>query len=243
MTLTPPEVETAPDAHAKRSYVRDMFTAIAPRYDLLNHVLSLNVDRHWRRRAIDRLGWERAPEGTYLDLCAGTLDLAVELEGRSGFRGRVVGADFVLPMLSLGRAKGRDLRAVGADALDLPFGDASFDGLTIGFGIRNLTDIDAGLSEMARVLKPGARLVILEFATPTAWPIRPLYLWYFRRVLPQIGRFVSKHKSAYTYLPASVEEFPEPEALALRMRDAGFSDTGGERQTFGIAWVSWGTKS
>lgn len=226
---------------AKRSYVRDMFTAIAPRYDLLNHVLSLNIDRGWRRAAVARLAWDRTPTGTFLDACAGTLDLAAELATQSGFTGRVVGADFVVPMLRLGREKGSGIRPVGADTLRLPFGDAVFDGGTVGFGIRNLVDVDAGFSELRRVLRPGARLVVLDFTLPSAAPVRALYLFYFRRVLPLIGRVVSKHTDAYTYLPDSVLQFPTPEALAERMTRAGFADVGYERVTLGVAAVHWGT--
>ena len=219
-----------------------MFTAIAPRYDFLNHLLSLNVDRSWRRAAVARLGWEAKPEGTYLDLCAGTLDLAAELAGRDGFRGRVVGADFVVPMLKRGRHKAPRTSPVAADALELPFPRARFDGALVGFGVRNLADLDAGLHEAARVLKPGARLVILEFATPRFAPLRAVYLFYFRRVLPAIGRLVSKHRDAYTYLPESVLGFPEPEALSQRLVAAGFSRVGFERLTGGICTVHHGTR-
>ena len=208
----------------KRRYVRGMFTAIAPRYDLLNHVLSLNVDRRWRRQAVGLLAWERAPGGVYLDLCAGTLDLAAALAGRPGFTGLVVGVDFVLPMLKLGRAKSSRVLPLNGDALDLPFADGVFHGATVGFGVRNLADLDAGLREAARVLRPGARLVILEFTTPRFRPLKALYLFYFRQILPWIGRLVSKHTTAYTYLPESVLSFPEPDELAARMRTAGFED-------------------
>jgi demethylmenaquinone methyltransferase/2-methoxy-6-polyprenyl-1,4-benzoquinol methylase len=225
---------------AKRSYVRDMFTAIAPRYDLLNHLLSLNIDRAWRRHAVRRLELARVPDGTYLDACAGTLDLAAEVARQHGFQGRVAAADFVVPMLQRGRAKNRALRPVGADTLRLPFGDGSFDGAVVGFGIRNLVDVDAGLLELRRVLRPRARLVILDFTLPRLWPVRVLYLAYFRRVLPIIGRVVSKHTDAYTYLPNSVMEFPTPEALAERMRRAGFVDVGFDRLTLGVAAVHWG---
>ena len=119
----------------KRSYVRDVFTAIAPRYDFLNHRLSLNIDRRWRRRAVARLGWERRPDGLYLDLCAGTLDLAAALASAAGFRGRIIGADFVIPMLERGRGKSAAVRPVGADALELPFPDGGFDGALVGFGV------------------------------------------------------------------------------------------------------------
>ena len=193
---------------AKRSYVRGMFTAIAPRYDFLNHLLSLNVDRRWRRAAVARLGWEARPDGVYLDLCAGTLDLAAALAHARGFRGRVLGADFVVPMLARGKGKADRAVPVAADALALPFPDAAFDGALVGFGIRNLADLDAGIQEAARVLKPGARFVVLEFATPRFAPLRAAYLFYFRHVLPTIGRAVSKHTDAYTYLPESVLSFP-----------------------------------
>ncbi len=227
----------------KRSYVRSMFTAIAPRYDLLNHLLSFNIDRRWRRLAVDRLDWEREPAGTYLDLCAGTLDLAAELAGRREFRGRVLGADFAVPMLKGGVHKANGLRAVGADALELPFPGRSFDGCMVGFGVRNLASVEAGLSEMARVLTPGSRLVILEFATPRSRLFRSLYHLYFRRVLPLVGRMVSKHTSAYTYLPASVDDFPEPEAFRGLVTAAGFRDVEAESLTLGIAMLYRGVRA
>ena len=208
----------------KRAYVRGVFTAIAPRYDLLNHLLSLNVDRRWRRLAVNRLEWERQPAGTYLDLCSGTMDLAAELANRPGFAGRVIGADFVQAMLVRGSGKAARAVPVNADALSLPFGNAGFSGATVGFGVRNLMDLDAGLREAARVLEPGARFVILEFTTPRRQPMRGLYFAYFRHLLPTIGRFVSKHRDAYSWLPESVLAFPGPEELAARMRSAGFAD-------------------
>lgn len=219
-----------------------MFTAIAPRYDLLNHLLSLNVDRRWRRQAVARLGWEAKPEGRYLDLCAGTLDLAATLGRQQGFRGSVIGADFVLPMLTLGKDKSKSVRPVNADALELPFPNASFDGATVGFGVRNLMDLDAGLSEAARVLRPGARFVILEFSTPVRQPLRGLYFFYFRKLLPGIGRLISKHGDAYTYLPESVLAFPEPDELAARMRRQGFSDVKYERLLGGICAIHVGVR-
>jgi demethylmenaquinone methyltransferase / 2-methoxy-6-polyprenyl-1,4-benzoquinol methylase len=224
------------------TYVREMFTAIAPRYDFLNHLLSLNVDRSWRRTAVQRLDWEAKPDGTYLDLCAGTLDLAAELARREGFRGRVIGADFVVPMLVRGRDKAPRTAPVAADALALPFPAARFDGALVGFGVRNLADLDGGLREAARVLKPGARFVILEFATPRFAPLRVLYHFYFRRILPAIGRLVSKHREAYTYLPESVLGFPQPEALSQRLRDAGFARAPFELLTGGICSVHYATR-
>ena len=159
-----------------------------------------------------------------------------------GFRGRVIGADFVVPMLVRGRGKAPRTVPVGADALSLPFPDARFDGALVGFGVRNLADLDAGLEEAARVLKPGARLVILEFATPRFAPLRAAYLFYFRRILPAIGRLVSKHRDAYTYLPESVLAFPEPDALARRFAAAGFSGVEFDLLTGGICAVHHGTR-
>ncbi|MFQ5703525.1 MAG: ubiquinone/menaquinone biosynthesis methyltransferase [Gemmatimonadales bacterium] len=228
-------------AEEKRSYVKRMFTAIAPRYDLLNHLLSLNIDKRWRREAVKLLGWGRAPSGVYLDLCAGTLDLAAELAGRPRFRGRVVAADFVVEMLALGRGKAEGVRAVGADALALPFPSAHFSGCMVGFGIRNLADIRAGLAEIARVLSPGGRLVVLEFSIPRAWPMRSLYLFYFRRLLPLIGKAISRHSSAYRYLPESVAGFPDPKRFEECLRSEGFRDVGARALTLGIATLYWGT--
>ncbi len=243
--MAPPpasEVVSPAGGQAKRSYVRDLFTAIAPRYDFLNHVLSLNIDRRWRRRAVARLAWEARPGGTYLDVCAGTMDLAAELARQAGFCGSVVGADFVVPMLARGRTKSARAVPVAADALTLPFPDASFDGAMVGFGLRNLADLDAGLREAARVLKPGARFVVLEFTTPRLAPLRAVYLFYFRRVLPVVGRVVSKHTDAYTYLPESVLAFPDPDALAARFTAAGFRDVRYDVLTGGICALHHGAR-
>ena len=219
-----------------------MFTAIAPRYDFLNRLLSLTVDRRWRRRAVRRLDWERAPAGTFLDLCAGTLDLAATLARLRGFTGSVIGADFVVPMLARGRGKAPRMAPVGADALALPFADATFDGAMVAFGVRNLADLDAGFAEVARVLRAGARFVVLELTTPRFAPLRAAYLFYFRRILPAIGRAVSKHRDAYTYLPESVLAFPEPQDLATRLTTAGFRDVRFELLTGGICAVHYGTR-
>jgi demethylmenaquinone methyltransferase / 2-methoxy-6-polyprenyl-1,4-benzoquinol methylase len=221
-----------------------MFTAIAPRYDFLNHLLSLNADRRWRRSAVAHLGWEAHPAGVYLDLCAGTLDLAATLAHAPGFSGTVIGADFVVPMLRLGRGKAppEQVQPVAADALMLPFADGQFEGAMVAFGVRNLANLDAGLREAARIVKRGGRLVVLEFATPRLPGLRQLYLFYFRHLLPAIGRVVSKHRDAYTYLPESVLEFPEPEGLARRLEAAGFSQVQFERLSGGICAVHHGTR-
>ncbi len=229
----------AAQGDGKRAYVQRMFSDIAPRYDLLNHVLSLNIDRAWRKKALRALNWTRRPDGAYLDLCAGTLDVGAMLVKQTGFTGRVIGADFAVPMLQHGNGKApRDrLAPVGADALALPFADASLDGAIVAFGIRNVADLDAGLREVRRVLKPGARFVILEFSTPPSRVVRAGYHAYFHHVLPAIGKLVSGHGSAYTYLPMSVANFPTEQALADRMRGAGFAAVSFDRVSFGIAAI------
>lgn len=227
----------------KRVYVRRMFSEIAPSYDLLNRLLSLGIDRRWRTVALRRLGWDRAPSGTYLDLCAGTLDVGTQLSKTRGFFGRILAADFAEPMLraGVGKASPAVLAPAVADALALPVRDAAFEGAIVAFGIRNVADLGAGLREVRRVLKPSARFVILEFSTPTLPFIRSAYQFYFHHVLPRIGRLVSGHRTAYTYLPRSVANFPETTALAQAMRDAGFRDVSWETLTFGIAAIHVGT--
>jgi demethylmenaquinone methyltransferase / 2-methoxy-6-polyprenyl-1,4-benzoquinol methylase len=248
MSVSDVETEQARRAAAwgdeKRGYVRRIFSEIAPRYDLLNHLLSLNVDRRWRRRAIAALDWRELPDAMYLDLCAGTLDIAAELSGRDGFRGFVVGADFAEPMLRAGAGKvDRAVVApVTADALQLPLADGSAGGILVAFGVRNFADLDAGLAEAFRVVRQGGRLVILEFSTPRSFVMRALYHLYFHHVLPVIGGLVSGHRTAYRYLPASVSNFPAEEELARRMEDAGFSRVQWTSLTFGIAAIHVGTK-
>ncbi len=232
----------------KADSVQRMFGSIAPRYDLLNHLLSLNIDKRWRRAAVDHLLRGARADGRFLDGCAGTLDLGLELARRGRFQGRVTAYDFSFPMLErgmpkLGAAGGPDpLDVTCADALVLPFRDRTFDGATIGFGVRNLVDLDAGFRETARVLKPGGRLVVLEFTTPGFKPFRDAYLWYFTKVLPWIGQRISGHSSAYTYLPDTVLNFPQPKALAQRMTAAGFRDVGYSTLTGGIAAIHYGTR-
>lgn len=236
---TIPEARPSPGADRERQ-VRTIFSEIAPRYDLLNHVLSLNIDRRWRRRAVDALAC--TPGGRYLDACAGTFDLSLELAGRRGFDGSVIASDFARPMLVEGKPKltsGRVL-PVCADTLRLPFPDGSFDGAMVGFGIRNLADLPAGLAELRRVLRPGARLVVLEFTLPPNPLVRWGYTLYFNHVLPRIGRIVSGHPWAYDYLPASVQAFPGPAELSEMMRAAGFEKATHTLQTLGIAAIHVG---
>lgn len=227
----------------KRAYVREIFTAIAPTYDRLNRIISFRFDQGWRRYAVARLGWEREPEGIYLDLCAGTLDFAAALAGRPGFRGRIVGADFAPAMLEQGRKKAQRVDPIAADALELPFSDGSFDGAMLGWGARNLTSLDSGLAEAARVLKPGAKLVILEMAVPEQRLLRTGFQFYFRRIMPRIGRVISKHTTAYSWLPESARVFPPPPELARRMSSHGFTAVGFELFMGGVCAMHVGTKA
>lgn len=245
---TPPAPPSAPrpgEGAEKAAAVQRMFGAVAPRYDLLNHLLSLNIDKRWRRLAVDTLLASAEPHGLFLDACAGTLDLAVELASRSRFRGRVVATDFTFPMLIHGLTKARHLPIAIAcgDALRQPLRDRSIDGAMVAFGIRNLASIDDGLREFARLLRTRAPLVILEFTTPEWQPFRFLYEMYFRQILPRVGRWVSRHDSAYDYLPASVAVFPTPDKLAQRIRAAGFEHPTWSRLTGGIATIHTAIRS
>jgi demethylmenaquinone methyltransferase/2-methoxy-6-polyprenyl-1,4-benzoquinol methylase len=229
---------------AKRAYVQRMFSDIAPRYDLLNRLLSLGIDRSWRRAAIGALQWRGRARGSFLDLCAGTLDVAAQLASEPGFEGRVLAADFAEPMLRGGLGKGPSGRIgpVVADAVSLPIASGSCDGAIVAFGIRNVAGLDEAIREVVRVLSPGARFVILEFSTPSVPLVRGAYLFYFKHVLPLIGGAISGHATAYRYLPESVANFPERDALADRMRVAGLRDVSWKAVTFGIAAIHVGVK-
>ncbi|MFW6205830.1 MAG: ubiquinone/menaquinone biosynthesis methyltransferase [Gemmatimonadota bacterium] len=233
-----------PPPAEKAGRVRRMFGEIAPRYDLLNHLLTLNIDRRWRRLAVDLLLDGVPFDGLYLDACAGTMDLAVELARRPAFHGLVVASDFAWPMLEAGRHKVEGLPVAGTcgDALRLPHPDARFDGAMVGFGARNFADLDAGVRELVRVLRPGGRLVILELSIPAWRPLRTLYNLYFTRLLPWIGRRVSGHGTAYSYLPASVGVFPPPDELAARMQEAGLATVGYRRLMAGVAAIHYGVR-
>lgn len=214
-----------------------MFDAIAGRYDFLNHLLSAGIDRRWRARAIRSLqltGRERV-----LDLCTGTGDLAIAAARARPSAARVVGVDFAGAMLRVGEDKLRHERLddriamVRGDATRIPLGDGSVDAVTMAFGIRNVEDVDAACVEVHRVLKPGGRLAILEFAVPTTPVISTLYVWYLNRVLPLVGRAVSRHNAAYGYLPASIGAFVSPDEFVKILRQAGFSTISPIRLTFG----------
>ena len=227
----------------KEERIRRMFGEIAPRYDLLNHLLSFNVDKYWRRRATRLV----APQGTdpILDVCTGTGDLALAYHRASKGTVPIIGSDFCHPMLvrAVAKADGR-VSFVEADAQKLPFPDDTFQITTVAFGLRNVTDYEIGLSELARVTKPGGRVAILEFSKPRHWLFGRLYRAYFRYLLPLVGQLFSRSKdSAYKYLPASVLEFPDYEALVARMEAHGLRDVKYHSLTFGIATLYVGVKS
>lgn len=203
-----------------------MFDRIAPIYDAMNSAMSAGLHHAWRRRAADRAA--ARPGSSALDVCCGTGDLAIELRRRVGASGRVVGCDFSEPMLELARAKAArlgfpEIAFEPADALELPYGEGSFDAVTVGFGVRNLADLDRGLAEMARVLRAGGRLAILEITQPSRPPLSWFYGLWFDRAVPLLGALAGD-RDAYSYLPASVRRFPSPEGLAERMAAAGFED-------------------
>jgi len=214
-----------------------MFDAIAGRYDLLNHLLSAGIDRRWRRRAVAALGLSGRER--VLDLCTGAADLAIAAVRARPGAARVVGIDFAAAMLGVGRDKIRranlqaSLALVRGDATRIPVRDGRFDAVTVAFGIRNVDDVAAACREMARVLRPGGRVAILEFAVPETPVIGGLYLWYLHRVLPRIGRAVSRSNEAYGYLPASIGAFASPAELEKTLRQAGFVEISTVRMTIG----------
>lgn len=226
------------DEREAAAHVQRMFGEIAPRYDFLNHLLSFSLDHVWRWRTAKRFRHIlRRPEAHVLDVCCGTGDLTFALDraraaligGEAGAaRFPVFGSDFVQPMLDRARDKarvqGRQATFATADALSLPFSDASFDLLTTAFGFRNLANYESGLREFARVLKPGGEVGILEFTEPGHGPLAGIFRFYFRHILPRIGGVISGNADAYAYLPGSVAKFPSPEALAALMERTGFAD-------------------
>jgi demethylmenaquinone methyltransferase/2-methoxy-6-polyprenyl-1,4-benzoquinol methylase len=231
----------------REARIRRMFGAIAHRYDLLNHLLSLNIDRSWRRRTTRLV----PPQGDapILDLCTGTGDLALAYDRAVGGRVPIVAADFCRPMLVRATAKTAKRRAservrfVEADAQQLPFPDDTFQITCVAFGLRNVTDTDRGLAEMVRVTRPGGRVAVLEFSKPRHWLFGRAYRFYFRHLLPRVGQWFSRSPdAAYEYLPASVLEFPDYEALTARMERHGLTETRYYPLTFGIATLYVGVK-
>jgi demethylmenaquinone methyltransferase / 2-methoxy-6-polyprenyl-1,4-benzoquinol methylase len=231
----------------REARIRSMFGAIAPTYDLLNHLLSLNIDRYWRWRTTRLV--PPAGDGPILDLCTGTGDLALAYDRAAQGRLPIVGADFCHEMLCRAGPKTARRKAderihyVEADAQCLPFPDDMFQITCVAFGLRNVTDTDRGIAEMARVTRPGGKVVILEFSQPRHWLFGRLYRFYFRHVLPGVGQALSRSKdNAYRYLPASVMEFPDGAALADRLRRHGLIDVSWRPFTFGIATLYVGTR-
>ncbi|MFM8440148.1 MAG: bifunctional demethylmenaquinone methyltransferase/2-methoxy-6-polyprenyl-1,4-benzoquinol methylase UbiE [Acidobacteriota bacterium] len=229
--------------HAKA--VKEMFSGIAGRYDSLNHLLSLNIDKNWRRRVRQELADVlECPEAIVLDVACGTGDLSVELQENAS--ATVVGTDFCRPMLSVAAAKSngmaRRIPLIEADGMNLPSASESFDAVTIAFGLRNFANWSNGLVELHRVLKPGGRLLILEFSAPVLPGFRQLFRFYFSYILPRIGGMVSGSRGAYEYLPDSVSRFPDQRGLAELMRKVGFSDVTYRNLTGGVAAIHVGVK-
>lgn len=245
--------EGASDARSAARAVREMFTSIAPRYDLLNHVLSFNIDRLWWRRAARSFAQILAqPDARVLDLCCGTGDMTFALRKQAGDHApQLLGADFSHAMLQRARSKSLDKIStngksaiphwIEADALCLPFPSRHFSLVTSAFGFRNLADYDAGLREIVRVLRPEGECGILDFSEPKG-AIGHLYRLYFKQVLPRVGTMLSGVRGPYTYLPDSVERFPEPQEMLARMRNAGFREASWTPYTFGIAGLYRGWK-
>jgi demethylmenaquinone methyltransferase/2-methoxy-6-polyprenyl-1,4-benzoquinol methylase len=236
MPATTPIVDKSPDR------IAGMFDAIAPRYDLLNRLLSAGIDRRWRARAVRSLAL--TGRETLVDVCAGTADVALEAVGNaSPGAARAIGVDFASAMLALGSKKAaarglsRRVSLVRGDALRLPVADGVADAATVAFGIRNVSNAEAGCAELARVLRPGGRLAILEFGVPRLPGLGAAYRWYFSTVLPRIGRAISGHSGAYAYLPASVGTFTPPPQFAAMLEHAGFADVRADPLTFGVVYL------
>jgi demethylmenaquinone methyltransferase/2-methoxy-6-polyprenyl-1,4-benzoquinol methylase len=231
---------SAANEHAGR--VREMFATIAGRYDLLNHVLSLNVDKKWRRLVVKRVR-AKIPTGEslILDVACGTGDLSLMLFEING--ARVVGTDFCRPMLSIAAGKVPSaVKLIEGDALALPFKDGTFDAVTIAFGLRNLAGVESGLKELRRILKPNGWMAVLEFSRPSNAVLRPLFGLYFRRILPLLGGVISGSHGAYSYLPASVSRFPDQQQLGSLMKQAGLDQVGFENLSGGIAALHMGRR-
>ena len=239
MGLTDTGHKDSAEDHARR--VREMFAEISPRYDLLNHLLSANIDSRWRRRVVRKLKPLLTKDARVLDVGCGTGDLSIELFEKTA--GRVTGIDFCRPMLKLAKAKAPRIAFIEGDALRLPFADASFEGLTIGFALRNLASVEEGLAELLRVLKPGGVVVILEFSRPVVPVFRCLVGFYNRHLLPWIGGLLSGSRGAYEYLPDSISKFPDQQMLATMMRTAGFEEVCFENLSGGIAALHTGRRT
>lgn len=240
MTVDTRSERPAKEAEHARA-VREMFSGIARRYDLLNHLLSANIDKRWRRLVRRELESILArPDAAVLDVACGTGDLSIEL--KTNAEARVIGTDFCRPMLAVACEKADAIPFVEGDAMRLSFADDSFDAVTIAFGLRNLSHFADGLKELHRVTKPGGKLVILEFSSPVIPGFRGAFNFYFSNILPRIGGVVSGSRKAYEYLPDSVSKFPDQAALAKLMAETGFEDVSFRNLTGGIAAIHAGTK-
>lgn len=228
------------------SPIAAMFDRIASKYDALNHLLSLNIDKVWRRKSAKAVA--KAHPTTILDLATGTADLAIAL-AKHNPQAHIVGMDISEKMLDIGKQKvakqnlESQIELRHGDAADLPFEEEHFDAVTVAFGVRNFEDLDKGLSEISRMLKTNGQAVILEFSMPERFPIKQLYRFYFKRILPSIGKSVSKDAGAYDYLPASVERFPKPDVFLGLLAQHGLSDGVAQPLTFGIATLYTATKA
>ncbi len=238
------EVKPYNEAGSKKQQVAEMFDNISERYDLLNHLLSLSIDKGWRKKVV-RMASEGEPK-LILDVATGTADLAIALA--KAHPEKIMGIDISAGMLSVGRDKIAKKKLSSlitleqADSEDLPFADATFDAITVAFGVRNFENLEKGLAEMLRVLKPGGRLLVLEFSQPQSFPFKQIYNFYFKFMLPTIGKLVSKDSRAYTYLPESVQAFPYGDAFSKIMTKVGYENGRRIPVTFGIATIYEGKK-
>ncbi len=229
--------------NSKKEQIASMFNQIASRYDFLNHFLSLGIDKRWRCKAIKLL--KKYSPSYVLDVATGTGDMAIALHRQLG--SKVTGIDISSEMLKVGQQKIEKknlglINLIQADSESLPFDDHSFDAVTVAFGVRNFENLSKGLAEMARVLKPSGKMVILEFSKPSSFPFKQIYGLYFKYLLPFFGGIISKHKEAYDYLPKSVEAFPEKEQFLKELVNVGLEDVKQYRLTFGIATIYFSSK-
>jgi demethylmenaquinone methyltransferase / 2-methoxy-6-polyprenyl-1,4-benzoquinol methylase len=240
-TITPYEKSDVP----KKAQVEEMFDNIAHRYDFLNHLMSLGIDKLWRKSAV-RILKKHKPE-TILDIATGTADFAIE--NNNAEPKKITGIDIAEQMLAIGRKKIDEkgltdkITLLKADSENIPFNDNSFDAITVGFGVRNFENLEKGLKEMYRVLKPGGIVVVLEFSKPRVFPVKQVFYIYFHYVCPLIGRWFSKDSRAYTYLPESVDSFPEGNNFLMKLKEAGFHNTQCKPLTFGISSIYTGCKN